>query len=97
MIGERIRQLRETNQMLLRELAAQMQMDTAMLSKMERSERPFKKEDILALSKIFNQPHKELLTLWLADQVFNLVKNEDQAKEALDIAKSKLENKNNLK
>ncbi|WP_163517674.1 helix-turn-helix domain-containing protein [Gelidibacter japonicus] len=53
--------------MLLRELAAAMQMDTAMLSKMERNERPFKKEDIIQLARIFKQPQKELITLWLAD------------------------------
>lgn len=44
MIGEHIRALRESNDVLLRQLAAQLEIDQAMLSKMERSERSFKRE-----------------------------------------------------
>lgn len=86
MIGKRIRQLREADQMLLRELAAKMQLDTAMLSKMERSERPFKKEDIIQLAEIFNQPQKELITLWLADRILKTIAEEEHTIESLELA-----------
>ena len=86
MIGKRIRELREADQMLLRELAAKMQMDTAMLSKMERSERPFKKEDIMLLAKIFKQAEKDLLTLWLADRIIKNIAGEDYRTESLQLA-----------
>lgn len=91
MIGEKIRTLRESQDVLLRQLAAQLDMDTAMLSKMERGERSFKKEDILSLAKIFNHSDKELLTLWLTDRLLNLVKDEDLAIEALRKAVKYLE------
>ena len=55
MIGDKIRQLRESENILLRQLAAQLDMDTAMLSKMERGDRFFRKEDILALEKVNNE------------------------------------------
>jgi transcriptional regulator with XRE-family HTH domain len=64
MIGDKIRELREEKNILLRQLAAQLDMDTAMLSKMERGDRFFKKEDIQSLSKIFKQNEKELLILF---------------------------------
>lgn len=94
MIGEKIRTLRETNNMLIRELAAQLEMDTAMLSKMERGERPFKKEDIMLLAKIFKQAEKDLLTLWLADRIIKNIAGEDYSTESLQLA-LKIAKKNN--
>ncbi|RAJ19154.1 helix-turn-helix protein [Gelidibacter algens] len=86
MIGEHIRALRESNDVLLRQLAAQLEIDQAMLSKMERSERSFKREHIDVLAKIFKQPKKDLLTMWLADKILKTVKSEKFTKEALRLA-----------
>ncbi len=93
MIGDRIRELREGKEILLRQLAAQLDMDTALLSKMERGDRLFRKEDIVSLSEIFNQPLNELLTLWLADKVLQTVQEEEHQIEALELALATL-NKN---
>lgn len=86
MIGNKIRELREDNNILLRQLAAQLDMDTAMLSKMERGDRFFKKEDIFALSEIFNQNSKDLLVLWLADKIVKTINSEEYKSEALELA-----------
>ena len=86
MIGTRIRELREKNNILLRQLAAQLEMDTAMLSKMERGDRFFKKENILALAKIFNLDSKELLILWLGDKIVNTIKEDEYQVEAVEFA-----------
>lgn len=86
MIGNKIRELREKNNILLRQLAAQLDIDTAMLSKMERGDRSFKKNDILALSTIFKIDSKELLVLWLADKIIKAIDSEDHKKEALELA-----------
>jgi len=73
MIGARIRELREQNNILLRQLAAQLDMDTALLSKMERGDRLFQKEDITRLADMFRQSEDELLTLWLADKIMRTI------------------------
>ena len=86
MIGDRIRELREQDNILLRHLAAQLDIDTAMLSKMERGDRFFKKEDIVALAKIFKQPEEELLTLWLADKILKTINEEEYKEQALKLA-----------
>lgn len=86
MIGDKIRELREQNNILLRHLAAQLDMDTAMLSKMERGDRFFRKEDILALAKIFQQPEQDLLTLWLADKILKTIQEEAYKQQALQLA-----------
>lgn len=85
MLGPKIRELREENQMLLRQLAAQLEIDTAVLSKMERGDRLFKKEDILALAGIFRQSEEELLTLWLADKVLKTIETENYKPQALKL------------
>lgn len=69
MIGERIRGLREANGILLRELAAEVDVDSAVLSKMERGERSFRRDDNELLAKVYKQSKKKLLTLWLADKI----------------------------
>ena len=86
MIGDRIREIREQDNILLRHLAAQLDIDTAMLSKMERGDRFFRKEDIVALAKIFKQPEEELLTLWLADKILKTIEEEDHKEQALKLA-----------
>ena len=81
--GDRIRQLREKQNLLLRQVAPQLEMDTPMLSKIERGERIAKREQVTILSKIFNVPEDDLLSLWLADKVYDVVKGEDMALKAL--------------
>jgi len=86
MIGEKIRELREANNILIRQLAAQLDIDTALLSKMERGDRFFKKEDITKIAKIFHVSEQELLTLWLADRVLKSIELELYQKQALKLA-----------
>jgi HTH-type transcriptional regulator, competence development regulator len=81
--GERIRQLRIKHNLLLRQVASVVEIDTALLSKIERNERQLKKEQIPALAKLLNVSKEELQTLWLADQLYNMVQGEPMADEAL--------------
>jgi HTH-type transcriptional regulator, competence development regulator len=88
--GNLIRSKREEQEMLLRHLSADLDIDTAMLSKIERGEKTAKREHIEPLAKIFKLDYNELFSLWLADQVFQLVENEEQASQALKIAQKEL-------
>ena len=54
-IGEYIRAIREEKQLLLREVASQMNIDTALLSKIERGTRIARKEQVEALAKALNK------------------------------------------
>jgi len=85
MIGEKIRELREANNILIRQLAAQLDIDTALLSKMERGDRFFRKEDLTKISNIFQISERELLTLWLADRILRALEAESYQKEALEL------------
>lgn len=85
MIGEKIRELREANNILIRQLAAQLDIDTALLSKMERGDRFFRKEDLTKIANIFRVAEQELLTLWLADRILKTLEAESHQKEALEL------------
>lgn len=89
--GDLIRSKREEQEMLLRHLSAELDIDTAMMSKIERGEKTAKREHIVRLAKLFKLDHNELFSLWLADQVFQLIKNEEQALQALKIAEKEIE------
>ena len=89
--GEKIRQLREDRKMLLRELAAGLQMDTALLSKIERNERRAKREQLAILSTLLHISEQELLTLWLANQLYDILKDEENATAALKVAEKQIE------
>lgn len=88
--GDRIKGLREGKNMLQRQLAASLEVDSPMLSKIERGERRAKKEQVIQLAKLLQADVQELLTLWLAEQVYDLVKDEDVASDALKVAETEL-------
>ena len=93
--GERIKEIRESQGLLQRQLAANLEIDTPMFSKIERGERKAKREQVLVLAKLLNADVQELLTLWLAEQVYDLVKDEDVASDALKVAKKICQNLRN--
>lgn len=88
--GERIRELRKRQNLLLRQVAAALEIDTALLSKIERGVRPVKKEQITNLAKLLKVDIQELQTLWLADQIYDVVKDEKMANEAMQVAEQKI-------
>ena len=89
-LGKRIKELREEQELLQRQLAASLEIDTPMYSKIERGERRAKREQVVLLAELLSTDEDELLALWLAGQVYELVKDEAIAKEALSLVNQKL-------
>src|SRR5688572_16916719 len=83
--GNRIKLLRESKGLLQRQLAASLEMDTPMFSKIERGERKAKREQVIILSKLLDENEEDLLTLWLADKVHEVLKDENVAIQALQV------------
>ncbi|WP_452221187.1 helix-turn-helix domain-containing protein [Lacinutrix salivirga] len=88
--GNHIRELREEQSMLLRELAASLDMDVAYLSKIERGNRTARKEQVVAFAKALKQDRKQLLQIWMADQIVDMIKEEDDITGILKIAQKKI-------
>jgi transcriptional regulator with XRE-family HTH domain len=66
---ERIKQLREQCQLPQRKVGEALEIDMPMYSKIERGDRPAKREQVVKLAGLFHIAPKELLTLWLADKI----------------------------
>jgi transcriptional regulator with XRE-family HTH domain len=92
--GEKIRTLREKQKLYLRQVAPLLEMDTAQLSKIEKGLRQLKREQITVLADILKANADELQTLWLADQIYAVVKDEKMANQAIQVAEKKINNKN---
>jgi HTH-type transcriptional regulator, competence development regulator len=89
--GQKIRELREAKHLFLRQLAAALEMDTALISKIERGERNATRLQVLTMAKFLDASEEELLTLWLADKIEATVVNEPEvAYKAMRLATQKL-------
>ena len=78
--GQKIKQLREEHGLFQRHLCVALEIDTPMYSKIERGERKAKRSQIPIMAKVFGVDEKELLTVWLADKVLDILENEDDVK-----------------
>jgi len=68
-IGEKLRHIREEKKLPLRKVAALLDIDVAILSKMERGERRFTKEEVLKLTDINVYNADELLVSFISDKI----------------------------
>lgn len=87
-IGERIRSLRESKNILLRQVAAYLEIDTALISKIERGERRLTREQVVKLANYYKVTEEELLTLWLSDKVLETIDKDPFAMQGLNKAKT---------
>lgn len=88
-LGETIRKLREERGMPLRTVAAYLDIDQAILSKIERGLRRPNRELVVKLATYFQVPEKELLLAFLADKVLYEVQEEEIGLEALKVAEER--------
>ncbi|MCF6268234.1 MAG: helix-turn-helix domain-containing protein [Melioribacteraceae bacterium] len=89
-IGKQIRKLREDSGLPLRKIAAILDIDQSILSKIERGERKATKKQIIQIAKIFNADKKELLINYFSDKVIYELINEDIAVDVLKVAEKKI-------
>jgi len=90
-IGELIRLLREKEGYPLRKVAAFLDIDQAVLSKIERGQRKLTKEQLIKLAEFFNYDKKEMLVAFFSDQILSQIGEEEYAKDALKVAEEKME------
>ena len=89
-VGEKLRQLREQNKLPLRKVAALLDIDVAILSKMERGERKLTKDVVLKLANTYKYDKNELLVLFLSDKIVFELQDEELGIDALKVAEEKI-------
>lgn len=92
--GEKLKKLRLQLGLLQQDVASKLEIDAPMLSKIEKGIRQLKREQVQIIAEILKVKSDELMTLWLADQIYAVVKDEKLANEAMQVAeKSIIKNK----
>lgn len=91
-----LKNAREKKSMLMREVAALIEVDTAMISKFEKGDRNPTRNQIEKLADILELDRKKLIVLWLRDKLLNELENEDLALDALKLAEKKIGELNSL-
>lgn len=85
-LGDKIRELRTMQNLLLRQVDSILNVETSIVSKMERGERRITKEVVLNLADIYNYNIDELLVSFLSDKNLYEIQNEDLGIVALRVA-----------
>ena len=81
--GNRIKTIREEKQIPQRQLASALEIDTATYCKIEKGDRRAKREQVFILSELLEVDSKELIRLWSADKVYDIIAEEDEATQIL--------------
>lgn len=83
--GNKIRILREKKQIPQRQLAAALEIDTATYCKIEKGARRVKREQVTVLADLLEIDSKELIRLWSADKVYDIISEEEEATQILNV------------
>ncbi|MCX6257839.1 MAG: nucleotidyltransferase domain-containing protein [Bacteroidia bacterium] len=89
-LGSTIRKLREDKEMPLRKVAAYLDIDQAILSKIERGQRKATRNQVVKLEEYFKVKEDDLLVAWLSDKLVYELEDEKLALKALQLAEEKV-------
>ena len=89
-IGEILRAKREEKNLLLRQVSALLDIDQAILSKIERGERPASKEIVVKLAEIYKINRDELISQFISEKIAYEIYTEKCALHSLKLAEKKI-------
>lgn len=88
--GEVIRRHRTNHKLPLRKVAAYLDMDQAILSKIERGKRMATRDQVLGLARFYRIDKDKLLVSWLSDKIVDELAEEINSLQALQAAEQKI-------
>ena len=83
--GNKIRMLREEKQIPQRQIAAALEIDTATFCKIEKGDRRAKREQVTVLADLLEVKAIDLLRMWSADKVYEIIAEEEGATQILNL------------
>ena len=90
LFGEKIRDLREDQNLPLRKVAAYLDIDTSILSKIERGERTISLEMVSKVSDFFGLDEKQLTTEYLGEEVARKIYESNNIDQIFKVAEQKV-------
>jgi predicted nucleotidyltransferase len=95
-LGEIIKKTRNEKKLPLRTVAAFLDIDQAILSKIERGQRTATRKQVVNLAAYFKLNENDLLVAWLSDKLVNELANEEVGQRALIAAEQKISYQTNF-
>lgn len=87
---DKLKELRESHKLLQRQVAAGIDMDTAVYCKIEKGDRQAR-EQVRQLALFYGISYEELRRYWIAGKVYNLVGEEEDANGILHMVAEEME------
>ncbi|MCZ2101470.1 MAG: helix-turn-helix domain-containing protein [Chitinophagales bacterium] len=89
-VGQIVRAKRESLGLLLRQVASYLDIDQAILSKIERNERRPSRDNITKLAEILKLDKEDLLVQFISERIANEIADEECASKVLKAAELKI-------
>ena len=89
-LGDILKNSREEKNLILRKVAAKVDVDQSLISKFEKNERRPTMEQLKRLAKFYNLSETELVINWYSEKIAEELKNTVSTSEILRIAEEKL-------
>jgi transcriptional regulator with XRE-family HTH domain len=88
--GLKIKALREKRHEPLRIVAFHLNLDQAILSKIENGKKSATREQVLRIAEYFEVSNRDLIVDWLSDKIIYEIKNEQYGYDALKVAEKRV-------
>lgn len=89
-LGNTLKCAREQKDLILRKVAAEVDIDQSLISKFEKNERKPTMEQILRLAKFYGLSESELMINWYSEKIAEVLKYSESTSEILKVAEEKI-------
>ena len=89
-LGETLKNAREYKKLILRKVAAEVDIDQSLISKFEKNDRKPTMEQIKRLAKFYELSESELLINWYSEKIADDLKYTELTTEILKVAEEKI-------
>jgi len=88
--AEKVKRLRKEKAVPLRVVSAHLDIDQAIISKIENGKRNATRENVIKLARYYGTNEKEMVVSWLSDKILYDVGKDELALEAIEVAEEKI-------
>jgi transcriptional regulator with XRE-family HTH domain len=89
-LGETLKSAREEKDLILRKVAAEVDIDQSLISKFEKNERKPTMQQIKRLAKFYGISENELIINWYSEKIADELKYMESTSEILKVAEEKI-------
>ncbi|WP_437373809.1 helix-turn-helix domain-containing protein [Maribacter litoralis] len=89
-LGDTLKCARDEKELILRKVAAQVNIDQSLISKFEKNERKPTMEQIVRLANFYGLSENELIISWYSEKIADKLKYTESTSEILKVAEEKI-------